>query len=92
MAQAAEEGRPLGTDPEHPSPFHGYYFRMLPSPGGFGFVAWPVEYDATGVMTFIVNQDGVVREKDLGAKTHTAVAGMARYNPDASWRPVSPAR
>jgi hypothetical protein len=91
VAQAAEEGRPL-TDRQPPTPFHGYYFKMLTSPGGFGLVAWPVEYDASGVMTFVVNQDGVVREKDLGAETHTAVAGMARYNPDASWRPVSSAR
>ena len=35
--------------------------------GGFALVAWPAQYDATGVMTFIVNQDGIVREKDLGA-------------------------
>jgi hypothetical protein len=92
VAQAAEEGRPLGADRERPSPFHGYLFKILTSPGGFALVAWPLEYDATGVMTFVVNQDGVVREKDLGAETPTAVAGMARYNPDASWRPVSSAR
>jgi len=55
-------------------------------------VAWPVEYDATGVMTFDVNQDGVVHQKDLGVKTHGTVAGMAKYNPDASWRPVSSVR
>ena len=92
VAQAAEEGRPMGTDAERPTPFHGYYFKMLTSPGGFGLVAWPVEYDATGVMTFVVNQDGVVREKDLGAKTHAAVAGIASYKPDKSWKPVAPAR
>ena len=92
VAQAAEEGRPVGTESARPSPFHGYYFKMLTSAGGFGLVAWPVEYDATGVMTFIVNQDGVVREKDLGTKTPSAVAGMASYNPDASWRPVSSVR
>jgi hypothetical protein len=92
VAEAAEAGRPLGTDSARPSPFHGYYFKMLTSPGGFGLVAWPVEYDATGVMTFVVNQDGVVREKDLGVKTDAAVAGMAKYPHDASWRPVSSVR
>ena len=92
VAQAAEEGRPIGTEQGGPSPFHGYYFKMLTSRGGFALVAWPVEYDASGVMTFIVNQDGVVREKDLGEKTHAAVAGMTEYRPDASWRPVSSAR
>ena len=88
VAQAAEEGRAMGTG-DRPTPFHGYYFKMLTSPGGFGLVAWPVEYDATGIMTFVVNQDGVVREKDLGGKTHATVAGIASYKPDASWRPVS---
>jgi hypothetical protein len=92
VAQASEEGRPLATGREHPSPFHGYYFKMVASPGGFGLVAWPVEYNATGVMSFVVNQDGVVREKDLGTATAAAVAAMTKYSPDASWRPVMPAR
>ena len=65
---------------------------MLPSKDGFGLVAWPAQYDVTGVMTFVVNQDGVVREKDLGPKTDAAVAGLASYNPDASWKPVSSVR
>ena len=54
--------------------------------GGFALVAWPAEYDVTGVMTFIVNQDGVVREKDLGPETDALARKMANYNPDASWR------
>jgi Protein of unknown function (DUF2950) len=92
VAQAAAEGRPLGAEGDRPTPFHGYYFRMLTSKGGFGLVAWPAQYDATGVMTFVINQDGVVREKDLGPKTDAAVAGMAGHKPDASWRAVPPAR
>jgi hypothetical protein len=56
--------------------------------GGFALVAWPAQYDATGVMTFIVNQDGVVHEKDLGVQTEATVAAMTFYNPDASWRRV----
>ena len=90
VAQAAEEGRTLGTN--RPSPFHGYYFKMLTSKDGFGLVAWPAQYDVTGIMTFVVNQEGVAREKDLGAKTDAAVAGMTSYTPDASWRPVSSGR
>ena len=35
---------------------------------GFALVAWPAQYDATGIMTFIVNQDGIVHEKDLGVQ------------------------
>jgi len=57
--------------------------------GGFAFVAYPAEYESTGVMTLIVNQDGTVYEKDLGADTAQAAAGMDAYNPDASWTAVS---
>jgi hypothetical protein len=56
--------------------------------GGFALVAWPAQYDATGVMTFIVNQDGIVHEKDLGAGTDGTARKMTAYNPDSSWRQV----
>jgi hypothetical protein len=56
--------------------------------GGFALVAWPAEYDVTGVMSFLVNQDGVVREKDLGPGTDATARKMTTYNPDSSWRPV----
>jgi hypothetical protein len=56
--------------------------------GGFALVAWPAEYDVTGVMTFVVNQDGVVWEKDLGPGTDAAARGMTLYNPDSSWSPI----
>jgi Protein of unknown function (DUF2950) len=55
---------------------------------GFALVAWPAQYNVTGVMTFVVGHDGVVHEKDLGTDTDAAVAKMTAYNPDASW-PVS---
>lgn len=55
---------------------------------GFALVAWPVHYDASGIMTFLVNQDGVVHEKDLGPETQAAVSSIARYDPDGTWRPV----
>jgi hypothetical protein len=55
---------------------------------GFALVAWPSQYDVTGVMTFIINQDGVVREKDLGHGTEAAARAMTAYNPDSSWTVV----
>jgi hypothetical protein len=53
--------------------------------GGFALIAWPAQYDATGVMTFIVNQDGIIRQKDLGTDTATRAAAIAAYDPDATW-------
>jgi hypothetical protein len=53
--------------------------------GGFALVAWPAQYDSTGIMTFIVNQDGIVREKDLGPESDAAARGMTAFDPDASW-------
>jgi len=53
---------------------------------GFALVAWPAEYAVSGVMTFIVNQNGTVYEKDLGPKTEGIVKAMTLYNPDRTWR------
>jgi len=53
--------------------------------GGFAFVAYPAEYRSSGVMTFIVNQDGTVYQKDLGKKTEALGKSMHEYNPDSSW-------
>jgi Protein of unknown function (DUF2950) len=52
---------------------------------GFAFVAFPAEYRNSGVMTFIVNQDGVVYEKDLGSDTVQMGSAMSEYNPDGTW-------
>jgi hypothetical protein len=54
---------------------------------GFAFVAYPAEYRNSGVMTFIVNQSGVIYQKDLGDQTETAAA-MQEYNPDSTWERV----
>jgi hypothetical protein len=54
--------------------------------GGFALVAWPAEYGKTGVMTFIVNQQGVVYQKDLGEKTAKLVSSLKQYDPDPSWQ------
>ena len=54
--------------------------------GGFALVAWPATYGNSGVMTFLVNHDGVVYEKDLGPDTAQAVQKITRFNPDGSWK------
>jgi len=59
--------------------------------GGFGVVAYPADYQSSGVETFIVNQDGVVYQKDLGAKTDQVAAAMTVFNPDSSWTKVADA-
>ncbi len=56
--------------------------------GGFAVVAWPATYDNSGVMTFLVNQQGIVFQRDLGADTERAVARIQAYDPDASWTPT----
>jgi hypothetical protein len=53
--------------------------------GGFGLVAWPAEYGVSGIKTFIVNQDGVVYEKDLGSQTATLASVLTKFNPDKTW-------
>jgi hypothetical protein len=106
IAKAAEEGRQAGGDSQGPSPFYGYYFKILTAQGpdapggakdyvvngelsgGFALVAWPAQYDATGIMTFLVNHDGVLHEKALGPETDRMARSMKVYNPDSSWRPV----
>jgi len=57
--------------------------------GGFALVAWPAQYDVTGVMTFIVNHDGILYQKDLGLETERVAKSMTRYNPDPSWGRVA---
>jgi hypothetical protein len=54
---------------------------------GFAAIAWPAKYGNAGIMTFQVNQQGVIFQKDLGAETDSIVAGTTAYDPDASWAP-----
>jgi len=61
--------------------------RMI---AGFGLVAWPAEWGNTGVMTFIVNQQGKVYEKNLGPKTEKIARAITTYDPDDMWAPVMP--
>jgi hypothetical protein len=53
--------------------------------GGFALVAYPATWGNSGVMTFVVNQEGRVYEKDLGPRTAQIAAGMTEYNPDSTW-------
>jgi hypothetical protein len=57
---------------------------------GFALVAWPADYGVSGVQTFIVNQDGVVFQKDLGADTARAVEAISRFDPDGTWTAITP--
>jgi Protein of unknown function (DUF2950) len=59
--------------------------------GGFALVAYPVSYRDSGVMTFIVNQDGQIYQKDLGPNTAQIASAMMAYDPDATWRPANKA-
>ena len=104
LVSAAGEG--YNMQQGKPSPYHGYYYRILTKQGaaakggardymvngqltkGFAFVAYPAEYRNSGVVTFIVNQDGVVYEKDLGTDTAKIAGSMSEYNPDSSWNPA----
>jgi Protein of unknown function (DUF2950) len=52
---------------------------------GFAFVAYPAEYRNSGVMTFVVNKDGIVYQKDLGPNTAALASAMTEYNPDNTW-------
>jgi hypothetical protein len=61
--------------------------RMI---GGFGVVAWPVDYGDTGIMTFIVSHDGVVYEKDLGPNSAAIAGAMTRFDPDSTWQKAEP--
>jgi hypothetical protein len=85
IADAADEG--YDTSGQR-TPYHGYYYRMLPSASGFGFVAYPADYRSSGVMTFLVSQKGVIYQKDLGDKTVNIAEHMASYDPDKTWRVV----
>lgn len=55
--------------------------------GGYALVAYPAAYGNTGIMTFIVNYEGAVYEKDLGPDTATIVQKMTRFDPDPTWKP-----
>jgi hypothetical protein len=57
--------------------------------GGFALLAYPARYRDSGVMTFVVNQDGQIYQKDLGPQTEQIASEMAEYNPDSTWEPAT---
>jgi hypothetical protein len=109
VAQAWHEGYKKNRKAfkeNEPSPFHGYYFKILTGQGknvpgggynyivngnmvgGFALVAFPSNWGKSGVMTFVVNQQGKVYEKNLGPDTEKIVQKMKLYNPDKTWKSV----
>jgi hypothetical protein len=56
--------------------------------GGFAVVAYPAEYGNSGIMTFIINQGGVLLQKDLGPDTEKIANAMTEYDPDSTWDQV----
>jgi len=56
--------------------------------GGFALIAWPAVFGASGIMTFVVNQDGVVFQKDLGPETNARAAGIRTFDPGLDWTRV----
>ena len=54
--------------------------------GGFALVAYPAQYGSSGIMTFMVNHDGVVYQKDLGPNTASRAQSMTKFNPDKTWK------
>ncbi len=66
------------------------YFKDGLLTEGFALVAWPADYGSSGVQTFIVNQDGIVFQKDLGEDTATAVEAIQSFDPDSSWTAIVP--
>jgi hypothetical protein len=53
---------------------------------GFALIAYPATYGDSGIMTFVVNQSGIVFEKNLGPQTSSIARQMSDYDPDSSWR------
>ena len=74
-----------------PAARHGAYDYVVKGHmiAGFALVAFPARYGASGIMTFIVNHDGGVYQKDLGPRTAEHAGRMTLFNPDPSWTPVS---
>jgi hypothetical protein len=57
--------------------------------GGFAVLAWPAKYGNSGVMSFMMNHDGVVYQKDLGPKTASVAAKITRFDPSDGWNKVA---
>lgn len=77
-----------GQGPDAPGGAKSYIGANGLMTGGFALVGWPARFGASGIMTFLVNQDGVVFQKDLGPDTASLVQAMTAFNPDLTWARV----
>jgi hypothetical protein len=109
FAKAKAEGYTGKKSGEGPSPYHGYYYRILTAQGehanggaldymvngrlmgGVALIAYPAQYGASGIMSFIVNHDGVVYQRDLGPKTAEQAAAITAFDPGPGWTKVETA-
>ena len=104
VAEAFEEGYRAGQElpyrgyyyrlltaqgPSAPGGARSYLDAQGRLAGGFAVLAWPATYDNSGVMSFLVNQQGLVFQKDLGPDTVQAAPRIDAYDPDASWTPTA---
>ncbi len=98
VATAVAEGYQQGSSPK---PYHGYYFRVLTekdnksllSPAGkltqgFALFAYPAKWGVSGVMSFLVSEDGVVLQRDLGADTAETAASLTSFSSGGDWARV----
>jgi hypothetical protein len=78
-----------GQGPNAPGGAYDYLVRgkMM---GGFAMVAYPAQYGQSGIMTFMVNHDGVIYQKDLGPNSASLAQAMTKFNPDKTWEIVRP--
>jgi hypothetical protein len=83
-----------GSASAEPVLIHGYYFGVAANPrtdgkaaGGFGFIAYPAEYRSSGVMTFFITANDVVKERDLGANSSALASGLALSHEETGWVP-----
>jgi hypothetical protein len=103
VAEAKAAGYKLKGSSDAPTPYHGYYYKILTRQGsnapggkydyiingnmiaGFALVAFPAEYGISGIMTFVVNHQGKIYQKNLGPKTTELALAMKSYDPDPTW-------
>jgi hypothetical protein len=102
MAKASDEGYSSRRDPYHGYYYRILKAQGSAAPGGaksyldgdllkggVALVAYPAQYRNSGVMSFIINQSGIVYQKDLGENTTDVAKAMTEYNPDSSWKKVT---
>jgi hypothetical protein len=107
MARAAADGYSIDGQDADPSPYRGYYFRVLQRQGpaapggafdymvgghmlaGHALLAFPADYAASGIMSFLVGENGIVYESDLGEDTLAVAHTIDAFDPGSGWSPVA---